>query len=165
MSQEHGRFDFKLEESRPRQQFTVSYGVYARGNLDDDRRRHYQSRQNSKALSWSFPCAVPESTSYCQTSASLRQLPLQAKMVLSSDIDLLHPPKDVEQSKHKLKRLVQSPNSYFMDVKCQGCFNITTVFSHSQTVVTCTNCSTILCQPTGGKARLTEGCSFRRKGD
>jgi len=63
-------------------------------------------------------------------------------MVLSSDIDLLHPPREVEQSKHKLKRLVQSPNSYFMDVKCQGCFNITTVFSHSQTVVTCTNCST-----------------------
>lgn len=88
-----------------------------------------------------------------------------ANMVLASDIDLLHPPKDVEQSKHKLKRLVQSPNSYFMDVKCQGCFNITTVFSHSQTVVTCTNCSTILCTPTGGKARLTEGCSFRRKGD
>ncbi len=86
-------------------------------------------------------------------------------MVLSSDVDLLHPPKEVEQSKHKLKRLVQSPNSYFMDVKCQGCFNITTVFSHSQTVVTCTNCSTILCTPTGGKARLTEGCSFRRKGD
>jgi len=90
---------------------------------------------------------------------------VQAKMVLSSDIDLLHPPREVEQSKHKLKRLVQSPNSYFMDVKCQGCFNITTVFSHSQTVVTCTNCSTILCTPTGGKARLTEGCSFRRKGD
>ncbi|KAL3144703.1 hypothetical protein ABBQ38_001828 [Trebouxia sp. C0009 RCD-2024] len=100
----------------------------------------------------------------CSASSSI-QLPASAKMVLSSDIDLLHPPKEVEQSKHKLKRLVQSPNSYFMDVKCQGCFNITTVFSHSQTVVTCTNCSTILCTPTGGKARLTEGCSFRRKGD
>nr|DAD34061.1 TPA_asm: hypothetical protein HUJ06_004701 [Nelumbo nucifera] len=52
-----------------------------------------------------------------------------------------------------------------MDVKCQGCFNITTVFSHSQTVVVCGNCQTVLCQPTGGRARLTEGCSFRRKGD
>lgn len=40
----------------------------------------------------------------------------------------------------------------------------TTVFSHSQTVVVCGNCQTILCQPTGGKARLTEGCSFRKKG-
>lgn len=53
--------------------------------------------------------------------------------------------------------LVQGPNSYFMDVKCPGCFNITTVFSHAQTVVLCGSCSTVLCQPTGGKARLTEG--------
>eukprot|EP00850_Spirogloea_muscicola_P003688 SM000015S01188 [mRNA] locus=s15:324205:325072:+ [translate_table: standard] len=99
-------------------------------------------------------------------------------MVLSNDIDLLHPPADLEKRKHKLKRLVQSPNSFFMvhllsggaalifhDVKCQGCFSITTVFSHSQTVVLCGSCATVLCQPTGGRARLTEGCSFRRKGD
>ncbi|KAG0464045.1 hypothetical protein HPP92_020114 [Vanilla planifolia] len=84
-------------------------------------------------------------------------------MVLQNDIDLLNPPAELEKRKHKLKRLVQSPNSFFMDVKCQGCFNITTVFSHSQTVVVCGNCQTVLCQPTGGKARLTEGCSFRRK--
>merc|ERR1711939_222546 len=69
----------------------------------------------------------------------------------------------LEQQLHKKKRLVQGPNSYFMDVKCPGCFNITTVFSHAQTVVQCGSCSTVLCQPTGGKARLTEGCSFRRK--
>ncbi|KAI7991651.1 40S ribosomal protein S27-2 [Camellia lanceoleosa] len=85
-------------------------------------------------------------------------------MVLPNDIDLLNPPAELEKRKHKLKRLVQSPNSFFMDVKCQGCFNITTVFSHSQTVVVCGNCQTVLCQPTGGRARLTEGCSFRRKG-
>ncbi|KAK4387917.1 40S ribosomal protein S27-2 [Sesamum angolense] len=84
-------------------------------------------------------------------------------MVLSNDYDLLNPPAELEKRKHKLKRLVQSPNSFFMDVKCQGCFNITTVFSHSQTVVVCGNCQTVLCQPTGGRARLTEGCSFRRK--
>ncbi|KAL0290150.1 UNVERIFIED_CONTAM: 40S ribosomal protein S27-2 [Sesamum calycinum] len=84
--------------------------------------------------------------------------------VLSNDYDLLNPPAELEKRKHKLKRLVQSPNSFFMDVKCQGCFNITTVFSHSQTVVVCGNCQTVLCQPTGGRARLTEGCSFRRKG-
>ncbi|KAM1418137.1 hypothetical protein ACFX14_021446 [Malus domestica] len=87
------------------------------------------------------------------------------KMVLQNDIDLLHPPAELEKRKHKLKRLVQTPNSFFMDVKCQGCFSITTVFSHSQTVVVCGNCQTVLCQPTGGRARLTEGCSFRRKGD
>uniref|UniRef100_UPI00398E5DF4 small ribosomal subunit protein eS27-like n=1 Tax=Pristiophorus japonicus TaxID=55135 RepID=UPI00398E5DF4 len=72
--------------------------------------------------------------------------------------DLLHP--SPEKRKHK-KRLVQSPNSYFMDVKCPGCYKITTVFSHAQTVVLCVGCSTVLCQPTRGKARLTEG--FRRK--
>uniref|UniRef100_A0A8C6E1Z1 40S ribosomal protein S27 n=1 Tax=Moschus moschiferus TaxID=68415 RepID=A0A8C6E1Z1_MOSMO len=77
--------------------------------------------------------------------------------------DLLHPSLDEEKKKHKKKRLVQSPNSYFMDVKCPGCYKITTVFSHAQTVVLCVGCSTVLCQPTGGKARLTEGCSFRRK--
>merc|ERR1711988_982334 len=88
-----------------------------------------------------------------------------AAMVLANDIDILHPPAELERSKHKLKRLVQTPNSFFMDVKCQGCFNITTVFSHSQTVVMCGSCSAVLCQPTGGRARLTEGCSFRRKNE
>ena len=40
------------------------------------------------------------------------------------DIDLLHPPKELELRRHKKKRLVQSPNSFFMDVKCPGCFNM-----------------------------------------
>jgi small subunit ribosomal protein S27e len=47
-------------------------------------------------------------------------------------VDLLHPSKEMEAGKHKLKRLIQSPNSFFMDVKCPGCFHITTVFSHAQ---------------------------------
>jgi hypothetical protein len=34
--------------------------------------------------------------------------------------DLLHPSPAEEKRKHKLKRLVQHPNSYFMDVKCPG---------------------------------------------
>ncbi|KAM9055151.1 small ribosomal subunit protein eS27-like [Megaptera novaeangliae] len=50
-----------------------------------------------------------------------------------------------------------------MDVKCPGCYRITTVFSHAQTVVLCVGCSTVLCQLMGGKARLTGGCSCRRK--
>ena len=80
-------------------------------------------------------------------------------------VDLLHPTAEQELHTHKLKRLVQSPNSFFMDIKCPGCFQITTVFSHAQTVVLCGNCNTMLCQPTGGKARLTEGCSYRKKVD
>eukprot|EP00434_Breviolum_minutum_P006108 symbB.v1.2.005382.t1/scaffold315.1/size251361/11 len=81
------------------------------------------------------------------------------------DIDLLNPDAKEEKCKHKLKRMIQSPNSFFMDVKCPGCLQITTVFSHAQTVVLCGNCNVMLCQPTGGLARLTEGCSFRRKAD
>ena len=80
-------------------------------------------------------------------------------------VDLLHPDAEVEARTHKLKRLVQCPNSFFMDIKCPGCFQITTVFSHAQTVVMCANCNIMLCQPTGGKARLTEGCSYRKKVD
>ena len=38
--------------------------------------------------------------------------------------DLLHPNPANEKRKHKLKRLVQAPNSFFMDVKCPGCFNM-----------------------------------------
>ncbi|CDY45920.1 BnaAnng08010D [Brassica napus] len=110
------------------------------------------------------PNVGPHTAIYIQSSKiSSSSHFLNATMVLQNDIDLLNPPAELEKRKHKLKRLVQSPNSFFMDVKCQGCFNITTVFSHSQTVVVCGNCQTVLCQPTGGKARLTEGCSFRKK--
>ena len=70
---------------------------------------------------------------------------------------------------------------YWITSVSTGCYKITTVFSHAQTVVVCMSCSTVLCQPTGGRARLTEGnvsikittavfidlffsgCSFRRK--
>ncbi|CED82473.1 40s ribosomal protein s27 [Phaffia rhodozyma] len=83
--------------------------------------------------------------------------------VVTLAVDLLNPSIESEARQHKLKRLVQSPNSFFMDVKCPGCFQITTVFSHASTAVQCGSCQTILCQPRGGKARLTEGCSFRRK--
>jgi hypothetical protein len=50
--------------------------------------------------------------------------PLAVRQPLHSDIDLLNPPAELERTKHKLKRLVQSPNSFFMDVKCTGCFSM-----------------------------------------
>merc|ERR1739845_191657 len=68
-------------------------------------------------------------------------------------VDLLHPSLNAEKAKHKKKRLVQCPN----------CFKIRTIFSHAQSVVVCQGCSSIMSQPTGGKARLTSGCSFRKK--
>jgi hypothetical protein len=48
--------------------------------------------------------------------------PLYARAQIEDD--LLHPNPANEKRKHKLKRLVQAPNSFFMDVKCPGCFNM-----------------------------------------
>ncbi|PWA23828.1 hypothetical protein CCH79_00010971 [Gambusia affinis] len=98
-------------------------------------------------------CSLTSSFRYVTNSLCWKR----ADMPLAKD--LLHPSPEEEKRRHKKKRLVQSPNSYFMDVKCPGCYKITTVFSHAQTVVLCVGCSTVLCQPTGGKARLTEGCA------
>ena len=74
--------------------------------------------------------------------------------------DLLYPSLK-ENRKHK-KSLLQSPSSYFMDVKCPGCYNITTIFSYAQTAALCVGCSAVLCQPTGGKARLTKDTPSER---
>ncbi|XP_025774038.1 40S ribosomal protein S27-like [Puma concolor] len=76
--------------------------------------------------------------------------------------DLLYPSPE-EKRKGKKKRLVRGPNSYFMDMRYPGCYKITTIFNHTQTVALSVSCSTVLCQPTGRKARLTEGCSFRQQ--
>ena len=45
-------------------------------------------------------------------------------------------------------------------MKTLGCVKITTVFSHAQTVVLCVGCNMVLCQPTGGLARVTTGKKF-----
>merc|ERR1711881_219532 len=85
------------------------------------------------------------------------------KLKMPLKVDLLNPSCDAQRRIHKKKRLVQNPNSFFMDVKCPGCYKIKTVFSHAQVPVVCTGCHMVLCRPTGGKARLTEGCHFRKK--
>ncbi|KAG0008390.1 40S ribosomal protein S27-like, partial [Entomortierella chlamydospora] len=82
-------------------------------------------------------------------------------MVLAEDI--LNPSPSKEAQTHKLKRVVQSPDSFYMDVKCPGCQKITPLFSHADTVVSCSKCNMVLSQPTGGLAKLTEGVSFRKK--
>ncbi|KAM8890893.1 small ribosomal subunit protein eS27-like [Spinachia spinachia] len=117
-----------------------------------DTRRYFRSGNHN---SWQT-APVPRQLTHAQCSE-----PSTVKMPLARD--LLHPSIELQRRQHKKKRLVQSPNSYFMDVKCPGCYKITTVFSHAQTVVLCVGCATVLCQSSGGKARLTEGCSFRKK--
>merc|ERR1712118_11503 len=77
--------------------------------------------------------------------------------------DLLYPTHEQESRRHKLKRLVQSPNSFFMDVKCPGCFHITPVFSHAQIVVFCTACSTALCQQLVAVAALRKDALTARR--
>ncbi|ELW71958.1 40S ribosomal protein S27-like protein [Tupaia chinensis] len=64
-----------------------------------------------------------------------------------------------EKRKHKKKRLVQSPNSYFMGEDAQNAKKS----PQSRAMHRRYGCSTVLCQSTGGKARLTERRSLRRK--
>ena len=78
--------------------------------------------------------------------------------------DLLYPHTEDEKRRHKLKRLVQHPNSYFIDIQCANCSTVKgAVFSHVQSAVTCSGCSQVLCVSTGGKTKIVmEGCRFRR---
>ena len=49
--------------------------------------------------------------------------------------DLLNPSPEEEKRKHKLKRLVQSPNSFFMDVKCPGKIFFLNIAHHTLTAL------------------------------
>ncbi len=74
-----------------------------------------------------YKCERRNSCTYSvvsQLDVFFRYLNTKQNMPLAKD--LLHPSIDEERRKHKKKRLVQSPNSYFMDVKCPGCYKITT---------------------------------------
>lgn len=126
----------------------------------------------SPQASQSLPSSIPQSRGMSISAGcrwrhpqffSIPPANLAPSAMAFLEADLRYPNPAAEARKHKLKRLVPTPNSFFMDVKCPGCWNITTVFSHAQSVVLCGSCSTVLCTPTGGKCRLTEGCSFRRK--
>ena len=44
------------------------------------------------------------------------------------EYDLLHPDPNEEKQKHKLKKLVQKPNSFFLDIKCKACGGLTHTF-------------------------------------
>ena len=73
------------------------------------------------------------------------------------EYDLLNLPYEVEARRHKLKRTVQAPNSYFLRIRTpQG--NVLTTFSNSQTVLTCPETQSVVATPTGGKLKISEGC-------
>jgi hypothetical protein len=48
--------------------------------------------------------------------------PFTSRNIFLRDANLLFPPEASEKRKHKLKRLVQGHNGWFMDVKCPACF-------------------------------------------
>lgn len=70
--------------------------------------RRATKRKNDTSILCTFNARTDGSESFTFTT-----------QVLAQDVDLLNPPAALEARKHKLKRLVQSPNSFFMDVKCQ----------------------------------------------
>lgn len=68
---------------------------------------------------------------------------------LSQRISFINPsPEDENRKLEKCLGCSRSP--CFMGVKCSGCYEITTVFSHVQMVVSCAGGSMVLHQPTGG---------------
>lgn len=68
--------------------------------------------------------------------------------------DLLHMPQNIEKRRHKLRRTVPAPNSYYIKVKCTVCQIDKTTFSHGQSIVKCEKCNKVLCKPAGGKLRI-----------
>lgn len=48
-------------------------------------------------------------------------------------------------------------NSFFFIIIFVGCYKIKTVFSHVQERVRCDGCLIVLCRPTGGKGKLSDG--------
>ena len=78
------------------------------------------------------------------------------------EYDLLNPNPRVENKKHKLKKLVQRPNSHFIDIKCKVCKTINHTFTHARSEIKCKKCSELLATPTGGKLSLKDGNAVRK---
>ncbi|CAM9539392.1 unnamed protein product, partial [Heterosigma akashiwo] len=77
--------------------------------------------------------------------------------------DLLNPSASEEARKHKLKRLVQSPIAFSWTLSAPAASTSPPYSVTPRPLSFCGSCSMMLCQPTGGRARLTEGCSFQKK--
>lgn len=128
----------------------------------------------SFSLQYHSPYFTDSRCRFTQPLRRLREEPTQAEEARPITQLLLH-------GRQMSRYVATHTQSYITHDSTLGCFAITTVFSHAHTVVLCGSCSSILCQPTGGRARLTEGvhlpfsftslslifidagCSFRRK--
>jgi small subunit ribosomal protein S27e len=59
------------------------------------------------------------------------------------------------------KGLVPKPETKFLIVKCKDCGNSQTIFNRATTSVNCAVCGATMARPTGGKAKLQEGCEVQ----
>ena len=76
------------------------------------------------------------------------------------EYDLMRIPQEVEMKKHKLRRMVPAPNSYFLKIKCKCEQDIKITFSHAQNTLECDHCGITMSKPSGGKIKISEGCQF-----
>merc|ERR1711975_170617 len=77
--------------------------------------------------------------------------------------DLSFPSTEMEKIKHKLKRIVPSPNSTFIGSECMVCKRANLIFSHSSKQRKCKFCYSVLTRPKGGKCLTTQNCLFIRR--
>ena len=83
-------------------------------------------------------------------------------MASSITYDILHPSNNISSKQHKLKRLIQSPNSYYIDILCSKCNSYNIMYSHISTNIYCKSCDHVIALSTGGKANITIGCKYRK---
>ena len=76
--------------------------------------------------------------------------------------DLLNLPYEVEKRRHKLKRTIPAPNSYFLRIKCKRCEDaLSVVFSNAQSNQYCLSCNQLLAKCTGGKVKIQDGVEYQ----
>ena len=76
------------------------------------------------------------------------------------EYDLLNIPEEIEMRRHKLRRTVPAPNSYFLKIKCPTCKSVVMAFSHAQNSAECTNCNQPIAKTSGGKIRISNKCEI-----
>ncbi len=54
-----------------------------------------------------------------------------------------------------ISKYISKPRSRFLKVKCKNCGNEQVIFSHVTMTVSCNVCNTVLAEPSGGKAILS----------
>jgi small subunit ribosomal protein S27e len=122
-----------LQSTMPYSATYATYSLTCQGSAAVHRRARQYGRHGSRSnpspsitcnrVYSSFPRCSPLPASR-RLAALVRRARRTSAEMPALETDLLNPDPAVEAQKHKLKRLVQSPNSFFMDVKCPGCYTM-----------------------------------------